>query len=73
MKIMSMRSSLESNDLRDIWDLVDRCGVSTTEEACKFLSRFYPNKKLSTRQALLLADLFRAKELGQEYTRALGW
>lgn len=73
MKIMSMRSSLESNDLRDIWDLVDRCGVSTTEEACELLSRFYPNNKLSTRQTLLLDDLFEAKGLGQEYSRALGW
>lgn len=73
MKLMSMRSALESNDVRDVWDLVDRCGVSTADEARSFLARFYPGQRLPRRNSLILEDLFEAKGQGQEYSPALGW
>lgn len=73
MKLLAMRSPFETNDLKDIWDLIDVCGVRTPEEARSYIGKFYPGESMATHKALLLNDLFEAKERGEEYSPMLGW
>lgn len=73
MKLLAMRSPFETNDLKDVWDLLDACGITHAEEAEEFLARFYPDERMPRHKALILKDLFEAKSAGQEYSPMLGW
>jgi len=73
MKIMSMRSSLETNDVLDVWNLIDACGVRNAEEAAALTKEFFPSKDIPRRNQLLLEDVFEAKGNNQAYSRAIGW
>jgi Nucleotidyl transferase AbiEii toxin, Type IV TA system len=73
MKIMAMRSSAETQDLRDAWELADICEISNLDQAKETLASFYPEKKLPLRHALILQDVFDAKKQKQSYSAALGW
>ena len=73
MKIDSMRSSLETSDIKDIWHLVDICGVESSEEARAIHREFFPDKPLPRRNELILEDIFEAKMGGQPYSRAIGY
>lgn len=73
MKMLSMRNVMETQDLRDAWELADVCGISTIEAAENLLSKFYPGKVLPIRNRLILQDVFEAKANGQAYSPAMGW
>lgn len=73
MKIMAMRSSLETNDVKDIWHLVDLCGVADADAARSVVDEFFPGKRIPKRNDLILDDLFEAKLDGQPYSRAIGY
>lgn len=73
MKMMAMRSTVETEDLRDIWELADACGIGDAEAAISLLEKFYPGKTLPVRNRLILEDVFEAKKQNQPYSRALGW
>lgn len=73
MKIMAMRSSLETNDVRDVWYLLDELDVRDVSHAMEIVARYYPNGKFPARNALVLEDIFSAKQRGREYSKELGW
>lgn len=73
MKIMAMRSSLETHDLRDVWELADICEIKTMEAVTSLLAKFYPEKKMPIRHQLILTDVFEAKTKNMAYSPALGW
>lgn len=73
MKIFSMRGSLSSHDVKDIWHLVDEIGVPSPEAAIAIAQQFYPDKVLPDRHRLILMDLFESKENGDAYSPMLGW
>lgn len=73
MKVMSMRSSFETQDMRDIWELIDACEIKTLAQLLKLFESFYPDHELPLRNKLLLEDVFEAKQNGEPYSAALGW
>ena len=73
MKLLAMRSSLESSDVFDIWNLIDICGLETPDQAQKWLAKFFPDDALPERNACILADLFEAKSQGKAYDPMIGW
>ena len=73
MKMMAMRSTAETEDLRDIWELADACGINDAEAATGLLEKFYPGKRLPVRNRLILEDVFEAKRQNRPYSSALGW
>jgi len=73
MKVMSMRSSFETQDIHDIWELIDACGIKSKDELIELFASFYPNQKLPVRNQLILEDIFEAKQNGKSYSPYLGW
>lgn len=73
MKLLAMRSSIETHDLRDIWELADECGVANTEAAIRLVEKFYPGQDLPVRNRLILEDVFDAKRQNKPYSPMLGW
>ena len=73
MKTMAMRNSLESHDMLDIWELIDKCGIKNIEHARLITQEYYPNQKLPKRNDLLMQDIFEAKRNGKKYSASLGW
>lgn len=73
MKMMSMRNVLETQDVRDVWELADVCGITDVETAIDVLAQFYPEKKLPVRNKLILEDVFTAKKNNQKYSNEIGW
>jgi hypothetical protein len=73
IKLMSMRSSLSSSDVSDVWSLLDACGVTAEGEALDLVERFFPGRGLARRNVLVLRDVLDAKERGQPYSREIGW
>lgn len=73
MKMLAMRSSLVSNDIEDVWNLIDICQINSFEEAKEKWGKFYPGKQLPRKNELLVMDVFDAKAQGQVFNRSLGW
>lgn len=73
MKVMAMRSSLETQDMHDVWQLVDVCKIRSAEEAVDLVQKFYPDQAVPRRNTLLLEDIFEEKRAGRPYTAAIGW
>lgn len=73
MKMLSMRSTMVSSDIDDIWNLIDACQIQSMDEAKDRLAKFYPNKKLPVRNELMLKDVFEAKFQGKSFDRTLWW
>jgi hypothetical protein len=73
MKMLSMRSSLETQDCRDVWHLIDEVGVKSADEALNYITRFYPNQQVPVRNVRILEDIFEAKQRGENYSATLGW
>lgn len=73
MKILEMRSSMESNDPLDVWNLIDHCGLKDLEEARRLVAGFYPGDEIPPRREAILRDLMEAKRLGRAYDPMLGW
>jgi hypothetical protein len=73
MKMLSMRSSLETQDCRDVWHLIDEVGVKSADEALNYITRFYPNQQVPIRNVRILEDIFEAKQRGENYSATLGW
>jgi len=73
MKIMAMRNSMETQDLRDIWEIADRCKIKTYQQAVDVLQQYYPGKKLPVRNDLILQDIFYAKIQNKKYSPEIGW
>ncbi len=73
MKILSMRSSLETQDPRDVWKLLDELQITKAEDAIKLVQDFYPNEKIPLRNQRILEDIIGARENGDQYTVEIGW
>lgn len=73
MKLLSMRSSLETYDIQDIWNLLDDCGIETFEEAEKHIAAYFPGEILPERNKSLLKDILQDKLEGQEYDPMRYW
>lgn len=73
MKVMSMRSSLETHDPFDVWNLLDACGIASEDEAVALVEKFYPDMKIPRRNLLILDDLLAAKSQRSPYSAMLGY
>lgn len=73
MKVLAMRSSLETQDCRDVWHLLDACGITTAAEVTQLVQGFYPDDQVPVRNLRILEDILEAKAAGQEYRRDIGW
>lgn len=73
MKILSMRSALETHDVRDVWELCKACGIQSSEEAVELVSKFYPSTRIPRRNQLILEDIIESQQKGHAYSDALGW
>jgi len=73
MKILAMRSSLETKDIEDIWNLWDYLGIEDAEQARAVFEDYYPTKTLPKRHSLLLQDIEDAKREGAPYSDRLGY
>lgn len=72
MKMMSMRSSMDSNDPFDVWHLMKEAGISTKEEVVSLVASFFPGKDLPTRNTLIIDDMLAALNNGQAFDKQLG-
>lgn len=72
MKILSMRSAMENQDFRDIWELSDACDIKDAATAIELVKQFYPGKVLPTRNRLLLEDVFESKQKKECYSPMIG-
>lgn len=66
MKAMALRTSLETTDAEDVWDMLDLCDVQCIDDALSIIERFYPNG-LSSRNKAILHDLIDANRAGKPY------
>lgn len=73
MKILSMRSSIETQDCRDVWNLLDHCGLSTVDEAEKIVGQFYPDQSVPVRNHRILEDIIADRAAGKPYSSMIGW
>jgi hypothetical protein len=73
MKLFSMRSSMVSHDVLDIWNLADVCGVADPEAAISFVSKFFPGTVVTERTRAILDDLFEDKRNLKHYDPMMGW
>jgi len=73
MKLLKMRSALESHDVEDVWNLLDHCGVVSVKDAEKYIAAFFPGDRIPERNAAILEDILAAKANGQSYDPMIGW
>ena len=73
MKTLSMRSSLASHDVKDVWHLIDAIGLDSAEEGLALAEKFYPGHAVPTRNRLILEDVFEAKKDRRPYSPMMGW
>jgi hypothetical protein len=73
MKMMAMRSSLETNDFADIWMLVEACGVRDMEGAEACLRGYFGPDGLPQRSKELLAELLADRAAGKDYDPMRYW
>jgi len=73
MKLMAMRSPLETNDMRDVWDLLDECNIKTADEAAGWFSHFYGGDKMPPDKEAKLRDLVADKVAGIAYDPMRHW
>lgn len=73
MKLFSMRSSMVSHDVLDIWNLSDVCGVTDLDGAKAWLAKFFPGTELPPRTTAILEDLFEDKRNLKPYDPMMGW
>jgi len=72
MKMLSMRSALDSNDPFDVWNLMKDADINTIEEAKELIAEFYPGKTLSRRNELIIDDMLEALKSNDDYNKMLG-
>jgi len=72
MKMLSMRSALDSSDPFDIWNLMKDAGIKTIEEAKTLVSEYYPGKVLPRRNELIIDDMLDAIRNDEDYNKMLG-
>lgn len=73
MKMLSLRSSLETSDVLDVWNLLDDCGISNLDEARRYVARFFPGEELPSRNLEILMGLFEDKQNGLSYDAMRYW
>lgn len=73
MKMLAMRSAMDTQDLRDIWELADVCGIDSADKAGVMLEKYYPKSVLPLRNKMIIEDVFEAKRDNQPYSPMLGW
>lgn len=73
MKCKAMRSSLETDDIRDIWHLIGECGFNNEEEVFAVVEQFYPDDELPKRNKLIIGDIFKEKGEGKDFNPMIGW
>jgi hypothetical protein len=73
MKVLAMRSSLETQDCRDVWNLLDACQMTTAAEVERLVQGFYPDDRMPVRNLRILEDILEAKATGLAYRQDIGW
>lgn len=73
MKILAMRSSLETQDVRDVWHLLDFCMISEASDALALVEGFYPGDKVPVRNQRILEDIIASRLAGEDFSEELGW
>jgi hypothetical protein len=73
MKILSMRSSLETQDCRDVWHLLDACEIGNGTDAERLVADFYPEQRVPVRNMRILEDIFQDRADGKPYSSMVGW
>ncbi len=73
MKLLAMRSPLETNDMRDVWHLLDECRITTADEAVAWISRFYPGDAMQPDKEIRLRELVADKAAGMAYDPMRYW
>ncbi len=72
MKVLSMRSAMETHDVRDTWELCKACEIQSAEEALETVRKFYPSTRIPRRNQLILEDILESQKKGQPYSDVLG-
>lgn len=52
-----LRSSLESHDIQDVWNLMLECGIDSVQEVESFIENFYPGEDMGDRNRAVVHDL----------------
>lgn len=76
MKVLSMRSSLETQDCWDVWNLLDTVDSDPKKALTKvngIVSVFYPDKEIPVRNMRILEDIVAEKSAKKTYRRDIGW
>lgn len=73
MKMLAMRSSLESHDPKDVWNLISACNIDSLDTAERLVARFYPDEILPERTRAIFSDLLEARVAGRDYDPMMGW
>lgn len=79
MKILSMRSSLETQDCWDVWNLLDHLEVDQADSSLimnkieEIVRDFYPDQEIPLRNKCILEDILQEKLSGKDYRRDIGW
>lgn len=73
MKILAMRSSLETQDCRDVWHLLRVCGIESLEDASRLVRDFYPEQQIPIRNLRILEDVMAEQQAGRDYSPLVGW
>lgn len=73
MKSLSMRSSLESHDVKDIWNLVDECEVTDISQIEETIRKFFPGEEWPERNRLIMKDILADKQGKLEYDPMRYW
>lgn len=73
MKMRHMRSSLEGNDVKDIWMLLDHCDIKDVDQAMAWFQKFFPHEEINPRNEAIMHDIITSKTAGEEYSPMIGW
>lgn len=73
MKAWCLRSSLESHDAEDVWNLAGELGVASVEEIDAIHAQFFPDRNLSDMTKAILEDLVASKNAGEPYDPMIAW
>lgn len=73
MKLKIMRSTAESHDVEDVWNLLSHCGIADVPAATRLVEKFFPGFEIPRRNIAILQDIIDAKAEGRVYDPMIGW
>jgi hypothetical protein len=73
MKVLHIRSSMDSSDPFDVYHLLKETGIDNKEDLKDLVAGYFPRRMLPKRSELLIEDMLAAIERGEPYTAVLGY